>query len=38
MADAPGSTRQESDALGSVAVPAHRYWGAQTQRSLTFFP
>jgi fumarate hydratase class II len=24
--------------MGSVAVPAERYWGAQTQRSLRFFP
>ena len=30
-------TRQESDSLGPVAVPADRYWGAQTQRSLRFF-
>ena len=24
--------------MGSVAVPAERYWGAQTQRSIRFFP
>jgi fumarate hydratase, class II len=30
-------TRPERDSLGEVAVPAHRYWGAQTQRALTFF-
>jgi fumarate hydratase class II len=24
--------------MGSVVVPAQRYWGAQTQRSLRFFP
>jgi len=29
--------RVESDALGHVQVPANRYWGAQTQRSLTHF-
>ena len=34
--DATG-TRQESDSLGTVEVPAHRYWGAQTQRSLRHF-
>ena len=38
----PGSgaaaTRLESDSLGTVAVPAEHYWGAQTQRSLHFFP
>jgi fumarate hydratase class II len=34
----PTGTRQESDSLGPVAVPADRYWGAQTQRSLRFFP
>ena len=33
--DAP--TRLESDSLGSVAVPAQHYWGAQTQRSLHYF-
>ncbi|MFY8148110.1 MAG: class II fumarate hydratase [Prochlorococcaceae cyanobacterium] len=31
-------TRLESDSLGEVAVPADRLWGAQTQRSLRFFP
>ena len=30
-------TRNESDPLGSVKVPADRYWGAQTQRSLENF-
>ncbi len=30
-------TRLESDSLGSIAVAADRYWGAQTQRSLHFF-
>ena len=29
--------RTESDSLGAVRVPADRYWGAQTQRSLTHF-
>jgi len=29
--------RLESDSLGSIAVPADHYWGAQTQRSLRFF-
>ena len=33
-----GSTRPERDSLGEVAVPSHRYWGAQTQRSLHHFP
>ena len=32
------STRQESDAMGAIAVPAAHYWGAQTQRSLHYFP
>jgi fumarate hydratase class II len=31
-------TRIESDSLGGVAVPADRYWGAQTQRSIENFP
>lgn len=30
-------TRIESDTMGEVAVPADRYWGAQTQRSLQNF-
>jgi fumarate hydratase class II len=30
-------TRVESDSLGKVRVPAERYWGAQTQRSLQNF-
>ena len=30
-------TRTESDSLGEVEVPANRYWGAQTQRSLQHF-
>ncbi len=30
--------RTEKDALGPVQVPADRLWGAQTQRSLHFFP
>ena len=33
----PAATRRESDSLGPVEVPADRYWGAQTQRSLRFF-
>jgi fumarate hydratase class II len=34
--DASG-TREEFDSMGTVAVPADRYWGAQTQRSLVHF-
>lgn len=30
-------TRIESDSMGKVEVPADRYWGAQTQRSLENF-
>ncbi len=30
-------TRVESDSMGEVEVPADRYWGAQTQRSLHHF-
>ena len=29
--------RMESDSMGSIEVPADRYWGAQTQRSLHHF-
>src|ERR1700758_4462539 len=34
--DATGE-RREFDSLGDVEVPADRYWGAQTQRSLEHF-
>ena len=30
-------TRTETDSLGSIEVPADRYWGAQTERSLHHF-
>ncbi|MFZ3582437.1 class II fumarate hydratase [Loktanella sp. DJP18] len=30
--------RSESDSFGPIDVPADRYWGAQTQRSLENFP
>jgi fumarate hydratase, class II len=30
-------TRRERDTLGEIDVPADRYWGAQTQRSLENF-
>jgi len=30
-------TRRESDSMGTIAVPAEHYWGAQTQRSLIHF-
>ena len=32
-----GATRTETDSMGAVEVPADRYWGAQTQRSLHHF-
>lgn len=31
------TTRTETDSMGPVQVPADRYWGAQTQRSLKYF-
>ncbi len=31
-------TRPESDTMGTVEVPDDKYWGAQTQRSITNFP
>ena len=42
MPVAPATTvsvpgRIETDSMGSVEVPADRYWGAQTQRSLHHF-
>ena len=33
----PQPTRRESDSMGPIEVPAQRYWGAQTQRSLEHF-
>jgi fumarate hydratase, class II len=30
--------RTEHDTMGEVKVPADKYWGAQTQRSITNFP
>ncbi len=32
------STRTESDSFGPLEVPADKYWGAQTQRSIMNFP
>ena len=32
------ATRIETDSFGPVEVPADKYWGAQTQRSLMNFP
>ncbi len=29
--------REESDSMGKILVPADRYWGAQTERSLRHF-
>src|SRR5713226_4731803 len=31
------TTRTERDTMGTIEVPADRYWGAQTQRSLEHF-
>jgi fumarate hydratase, class II len=30
-------SRRETDSMGEIEVPADRYWGAQTQRSLIHF-
>ncbi|WP_328837798.1 class II fumarate hydratase [Methylobrevis albus] len=32
------AVRRETDSMGEIAVPADRYWGAQTQRSIENFP
>jgi fumarate hydratase class II len=32
-----GATRTERDTMGPIEVPADRYWGAQTERSLQHF-
>ncbi len=31
------NTRKETDSMGEIDVPANRYWGAQTERSLHHF-
>ena len=31
------ATRKETDSFGPIEVPADRYWGAQTERSLRNF-
>jgi fumarate hydratase class II len=31
------ATRKETDSMGAIEVPADRYWGAQTERSLLHF-
>ena len=35
--NAQPETRTEQDSFGPIAVPADRYWGAQTQRSVELF-
>ena len=37
MSDKSTTTRTETDTFGSIDVPADRFWGAQTQRSLQNF-
>ncbi|MCB1346741.1 MAG: class II fumarate hydratase, partial [Rhodobacteraceae bacterium] len=32
------ATRTETDSFGPLDVPADKYWGAQTQRSVINFP
>jgi len=34
---ASGAFREEKDTMGTLKVPAERYWGAQTQRSIQNF-
>lgn len=38
MADGKQTTRTESDTFGPIEVPADRYWGAQSERSIENFP
>jgi fumarate hydratase class II len=35
--ESKAGTRVESDSMGEIAVPADKYWGAQTERSLLHF-
>jgi fumarate hydratase, class II len=38
MEEILSATRTETDSMGPIEVPADRYWGAQTERSLLHFP
>ena len=38
LLERPGLYRVEKDTMGEVSVPSKKYWGAQTQRSITNFP
>ena len=38
MPDKKQATRTETDSFGAIEVPADRYWGAQSERSLENFP
>ncbi len=38
MTNSLTETRTETDSFGPLEVPADKYWGAQTQRSLMNFP
>src|SRR5438128_8404967 len=35
--EAEAASRVESDSMGQIEVPADKYWGAQTERSLLHF-
>lgn len=37
MNEESSGVRIETDSFGQIAVPANKYWGAQTQRSLQYF-
>jgi fumarate hydratase class II len=37
MSEKNKETRTETDSMGTIEVEAHRYWGAQTERSLRHF-
>ena len=32
-----GTTRTETDSLGTIDIPADRYWGPQTERARLLF-
>jgi fumarate hydratase class II len=37
MEETLGATRTETDSLGSIEIPADRYWGPQTERARRLF-
>ena len=37
VTESAGGTRRETDSLGTIDIPADRYWGPQTERARRLF-